>query len=257
MKVLATNGLDSVESIQITLNKPIRPMLAERVRSSEEALERLHGKAGAEYKLDGERIQIHKRNENVNIFSRRLERITDHYPEVIDAIKLIKVESLIMEAEVVAINPSTEEFLPFQELMHRRRKYGIKQAIENYPVAMIFFDLLYVNGVDKTCLTYLQRRKLLEKMIYGLKDNRIRLVQQTIVTQSEQIDKFMSSAIEIGCEGLMVKQLSSMYRAGAREFAWMKLKREYRSELADTLDLVIVGALYGRGRRVGKYGIFY
>ena len=95
---------------------------------------------------------------------------------------------------------------------------------------MIFFDLLYVNGVDKTCLTYLQRRNLLEKIIYGLKDDRIRLVQQTIVTQAEQIDKFMSSAIEIGCEGLMIKQLSSMYRAGAREFAWMKLKREYRSE---------------------------
>lgn len=253
-KVLATNGLHSVELIQITLNKPIRPMLAERVRSSEEALERLHGKAAAEYKLDGERIQIHKKNENVNIFSRRLERITDHYPDVIDAINQIKVDSLIMEAEVVAINPSTEEFLPFQELMHRRRKYDIKQAIENYPVAMIFFDLLYINGDDKTCLTYFQRRKLLEKIIYGLKDDRIRLVQQTIVTQHEQIDKFMSSAIEIGCEGLMIKQLSSMYRAGAREFAWMKLKREYRSELADTLDLVIVGALYGRGRRVGKYG---
>jgi DNA ligase-1 len=253
-KLLATKGLESLRSLQITLYKPIRPMLAERVRIAEEALERMDGKAAVEYKLDGERIQVHKGKGRVELFSRRLEKITDHYPDVAEAIKSIKTEEAILEAEVVAINPLTDEFLPFQELMHRRRKYDIKQAMENYPVVMNFFDVLYMDGDDKTSLTYLQRRQLIKKIIQGSRNEKIRLVPQIIVQKSEQIDKFMASAIENGCEGLMIKQLKSTYRAGNREFAWVKLKREYRSDLADTLDLVIVGALYGRGRRVGRYG---
>jgi len=253
-KLLATKGLESIRSLQITLYKPIRPMLAERVRTAEEALERMDGRAAVEYKLDGERIQVHKGKGKVELFSRRLEKITDHYPDVAEAIKSIKTEEAILEAEVVAINPLTDEFLPFQELMHRRRKYDIKQAMENYPVVMNFFDVLYMDGDDKTSLTYLQRRKLIKKIIQGSRNEKTRLVPQIIVEKSEQIDKFMASAIENGCEGLMIKQLKSTYRAGNREFAWVKLKREYRSDLADTLDLVIVGALYGRGRRVGKYG---
>jgi len=253
-KLLATKGLESLRSLQITLYKPIRPMLAERVRTAEEALERMDGRAAVEYKLDGERIQVHKGKGKVELFSRRLEKITDHYPDVAETIKSINTEEAILEAEVVAINPLTDEFLPFQELMHRRRKYDIKQAMENYPVVMNFFDVLYMDGDDKTSLTYLQRRKLIKKIIQGSRNEKIRLVPQIIVEKSEQIDKFMASAIENGCEGLMIKQLKSTYRAGNREFAWVKLKREYRSDLADTLDLVIVGALYGRGRRVGKYG---
>jgi DNA ligase-1 len=209
----------------------------------------------AEYKLDGERIQVHKGKEKVELFSRRLEKITHHYPDVAEAIqKLIKTNETILEAEVVAINAQTDEFLPFQELMHRRRKYGIKEAVEEYPVVINIFDVLYIDGEDKTSLPYLQRRKLIEKATKGLKNEKVRLVPQAIVTKTEDLERLMAVAIEHGCEGLMIKQLTSSYRAGARGFAWIKLKREYRSDLADTLDLVIVGALYGRGRRVGKYG---
>ncbi|MBV9175997.1 MAG: ATP-dependent DNA ligase [Nitrososphaeraceae archaeon] len=253
-KLLSTTGLESVKSLQITLFKPIRPMLAERASISEEALGKMGRKAAAEYKLDGERIQVHKNKEKVELFSRRLEKITDHYPDVAEAIKSIRVDEAILEAEVVAINTNTDEFLPFQELMHRRRKYGIKLAVENYPVVMNFFDVLYIDGDNKTSLTYIHRRKILEKIIKGSHNEKLRLVPQTIVEKSEQIDKFMASAIENGCEGLMIKQLTSTYRAGSRASAWLKLKREYRSDIADTLDLVITGALYGRGRRVGRYG---
>jgi DNA ligase-1 len=161
---------------------------------------------------------------------------------------------VILEGEVVAVNAETEEYLPFQELMHRRRKYGVEEAMENYPVIMNFFDLLYVNGKSKTELTYIERRKLLKKIIDGIKNNRIGLIKQTVATKPYEIDRFMAAAIENGCEGVMIKHLSSSYRAGAREYAWVKLKREYRSDLVDTLDLVIVGALHGRGRRAGKYG---
>lgn len=252
-KILDIKGLESLRLLKITLYKPVRPMLAERVRSAEEAMERMkHQPAAAEYKLDGERIQVHKGKE---LFSRRLEKITHHYPDVIEAIQqLIKLNETILEAEVVAINTQTHEFLPFQELMHRRRKHGIKEAIENYPVVINIFDVLYIDGEAKTSLPYLQRRKLIEKAIKGLEKEMVELVPQNIVKKAEDLEKFLAVAIEHGCEGVMIKQLISSYRAGAREFAWIKLKREYRSDLADTLDLVIVGALYGRGRRVGKYG---
>jgi DNA ligase-1 len=253
-KLLATKGLAAVRSVQITLFKPIRPMLAERVKTAEEALERMEGRAAIEYKLDGERVQIHKGRDRVELFSRRLEKITSHYPDVTKAAMSIKAKDAILEGEVVAINPQTEEYLPFQELMHRRRKHGVKEAMEAYPVVVNFFDVLYLDGKSRTALAYEERRALLEKVLKGAGDGMIKIVHMKVATKPEQIDRFMTEAIENGCEGVMVKMPSSTYRAGAREYLWVKLKREYRSELADTLDLVVVGALHGRGRRVGKYG---
>jgi DNA ligase-1 len=252
-RLLATVGLAAVQSVQITLFKPIRPMLAERAITAEDAVARMEGKAAVEYKLDGERVQVHKGKDRVELFSRRLEKITGHYPDVIASVKSIRSE-VILEGEVVAINPQTEEYLPFQELMHRRRKHGVEEAMENYPVVMNFFDILYVDGQSKTSLTYEERRKLLKKILQTAKNDKVRLVEQVVASAPEEVEKFMATAIEKGCEGVMIKQLSSTYRAGAREYAWVKLKREYRSDLADTLDLVIVGALHGRGRRAGKYG---
>jgi DNA ligase-1 len=252
-RLLATKGLKAVKSIRITLFKPIRPMLAERITTAEEALERMEGRAAVEYKLDGERVQVHKGKDRVELFSRRLEKITSHYPDVAAAVKSIKSD-VILEGEVVAVNSETGEYLPFQELMHRRRKHGVEEAMENYPVVMNFFEVLYAGGESRTDLTYLERRKLLKKVIGGVKDSRVRLIEQTVAEKPEEIDRFMATAIENGCEGVMIKQISSTYRAGAREYAWVKLKREYRGDLADTLDLVIVGALHGRGRRAGRYG---
>lgn len=252
-RLLATKGLAAVQSVQITLFKPIRPMLAERAITTEDAMARMESKAGIEYKLDGERVQVHKGKDRVELFSRRLEKITGHYPDVIKSVKSIKSE-VILEGEVVAINSQTGEYLPFQELMHRRRKHGVEEAMENYPVVMNFFDILYVDGKSKTSMTYEDRRKLLKKVLSGAKDGKIRLVEQIVASAPEEVEKFMATAIENGCEGVMIKQLLSTYRAGAREYAWIKLKREYRSDLADTLDLAIVGALHGRGRRAGKYG---
>lgn len=253
-RLLATKGLKAVMSVKITLYKPLRPMLAERVSTAEEALERMGGKAGVEYKLDGERVQVHKGKDRVELFSRRLEKITKHYPDVVVAVKSIKSE-VIAEGEVVAINPQTREYLPFQELMHRRRKYGVEQAMEQYPVVVNFFDVLYSDGVNRMSMPYVERRRLLKKILDRVKGkDKIRLIQQTIAEQPGEIDDFMASAIQSGCEGVMIKHLSSTYKAGAREYSWVKLKREYRTDLADTLDLVIVGALHGRGRRTGKYG---
>jgi DNA ligase-1 len=138
--------------------------------------------------------------------------------------------------------------------MHRRRKYGIEEAMKAYPVSLFFFDVLYLNGEDLTQKPYSERREILEKII--TKDDRVRVVQSIKSNDPKEIENFMEEAISDGCEGLVIKDADSIYRAGAREFSWIKLKREYRSELKDTLDLVIVGAFHGRGRRAGKYGAF-
>jgi DNA ligase-1 len=254
-RLLATKGLAAVKAVQITLFKPIRPMLAERVSTAEEAMERMDSRAAVEYKLDGERVQIHKGKDSVELFSRRLEKITDHYPDVSKAAMSLACKEAIVEGEVVAINLQTGEYLPFQQLMHRRRKHGIEEAMENYPVVINLFDILYLDGKSRTELAYEERRKLLAKTLNGAKNEvMLKIVPQVVATEPGEIDRFMASAIENGCEGVMVKMPSSTYRAGAREYLWVKLKREYRTELADTLDLVVVGALHGRGRRVGKYG---
>ncbi|MEM2919129.1 MAG: ATP-dependent DNA ligase [Candidatus Nitrosocaldus sp.] len=253
-RTIALDGLDAVKAIRIELFRPIRPMLAERVSSAEEALEKMGGRCAAEYKLDGERLQIHKHGNNVKIFSRRLEDITSHYPDAINAIiTCIKVD-VIVEGEAVAINQDTQEYLPFQELMHRRRKYGIEEAMREYPIALHLFDTLYINGNECIDLPYVERRRMLEGLVKSSSDSIVSVVPMLIVSDAKSMEDYMFKAINEGCEGLMIKDLKSPYRAGARGYAWIKLKREYRSELADTLDLVIVGAFHGRGRRVGRYG---
>ncbi len=253
-RMLATDGLKAVSEIKIELFIPIRPMLAERVQTSKEALDKVSGKGAAEFKLDGERVQIHRKGKKIEIFSRSLENITHYYPDVAEVSKTIKLKNFIIEAEVVATNKYTEEFLPFQELMHRRRKYDIARNVENYPVSVNVFDILWASGRDKTKLPYFKRRELLKDIITNLEDRKLTLIHQKIVTSVEELEKFMAKSIEFGCEGLVVKQTDSPYRAGARGFAWTKIKREYRSELVDSLDLVVIGGSHGRGRRVGKYG---
>ncbi len=225
-------------------------MLAERVSTAHEALDKTNGRAATEFKLDGERVQIHKGEDKVAIFSRRLENITSYYPDVVNSIRRINSEKVIFEAEVVA---TLEK--PFQELMHRRRKYNISEVVKKYPISLNLFDVLYLDGESKTNLPYTKRRRILGSSVSKTNDPMLKIIPQKIVRRPIEIEELMSKAIEAGCEGLMLKQLGSSYRAGAREFAWIKIKREYRSEIADTIDLVVVGALYGRGRRTGKYRV--
>jgi DNA ligase-1 len=252
-EAIASKGLEGIEKFEIILFNPIRPMLADRVKSEYEAIEKLGGKFAAEYKLDGERIQLHIEGENIILFSRSLENITSYYPDIVEKIpKAINAEKAILEAEAVAINENTGEFLPFQELMHRRRKYKVEKAVLQYPITVNFFDVLYYNG--KSCLEieYEQRRRLLEKIVK--EDNFAKHVPMTIIKNESEIEEFLENSINSGCEGLMLKMLDKPYQAGSRGSYWLKLKREYRNELGDSLDLVVIGAFFGKGRRTGKYG---
>jgi DNA ligase-1 len=253
--VVAEKGIDGIKEFQVSIFEPIRPMLAERLASPEEILDKLGGKCIAEYKYDGERIQLHKKGEKVVLFSRRLEKISDQYPDAIDLVKKnVTSQEAILEGECVAMDLETGEMRPFQELMHRRRKYGIEEAINRYPVSLFMFDALYVDGKDYTQEPYPARRKALEKALS--KNERISLARNKIASGPKQLEAFFEEAIEDGCEGLICKAIGkeSVYQAGARGWLWIKYKRDYKSEMTDTVDLVVVGAFHGRGKRAGAYG---
>src|SRR3989449_7757144 len=255
-KSLATGGIAAINSFKVTVGRPIRPMLAERLSDSQEILEKMNGKAAAEYKYDGLRIQAHLSNRTVTLFSRRLENITDQFPDLHILLNQGSVgDELILEGEAVPVDPSTGELLPFQLVSQRRgRKHELERTIEEIPVALFAFDLLYFNSVDYTQLDYPRRREALGKLIR--RNERLDLSRQIIVTKPEQLDDFMQQAVADGCEGLMIKSVrpDSTYNAGARGWGWIKYKREYKSEMQDTVDLVVVGAFAGRGRRGGIYG---
>ena len=162
--IVAEKGLEGIKKFQVMVFEPIRPMLAERLGAPEEILEKFSGKCVAEYKYDGERIQAHKKDGKVVLFSRRLENISDQYPDAVDLIKeKIAAKEAILEAECVAMDLETGDMRPFQELMHRRRKYGVEAAIKDYPISLFAFDALYVDGKDLTQEPFPQRRKTLGK----------------------------------------------------------------------------------------------
>lgn len=253
-EILSKKDLEGLNELQITPLKPIRPMLAERIMDPIEGLKKGNGMIAFEYKLDGERVQIHKDGLKVQLFSRSLEKITNHYPDIVDTIKKFSIDNCILEAEIVPFHLETKRIQPFQELMHRKRKYNINDVILKYPIKVFLFDILYLEGNNLTQYEYTKRRTILESIVKENKNHTIELVKQIVSSNLNQIERFFRKAKDDGCEGLMLKQLNSKYRAGAREFLWMKLKKEYDNTLGDSFDLTVIGALLGKGKRTGYYG---
>ena len=252
-EVVAKQGINGIEKFEITIFNPIRPMLADRVKSEEDAIKKFQDEFAAEYKLDGERAQIHKKGNEIIIFSRSLEKITQYYPDIVEKIpNLLICDECILEAEVVAINEDTGNFLPFQELMHRRRKYKLEKAVSDYPITVNFFDILFLNGKKIIDLPYLERRNSLLKIVKD--DKFVKVIPMSIIKNEGDVLEILENSINSGCEGLMLKMLQSPYRAGMRGSNWLKLKREYQNELGDSLDLIVIGAFFGKGRRTGRYG---
>ena len=252
-EVIAKQGIDGIKKFEINVFSPIRPMLADRVKSETDAFKKFQKEFAAEYKLDGERAQIHKKGNEIIIFSRSLEKITQYYPDIVEKIpNMLICEDCILEAEIVAINENTGDFLPFQELMHRRRKYKVEKAVLDYPITVNFFDVLYVDGKNSIDLPYLERRHLLQKIIKETKFAKV--IPMSIMKNDGDVIEVLENSINSGCEGLMLKMLDSSYRAGMRGSNWLKLKREYQNELGDSLDLIVIGAFFGKGRRTGRYG---
>jgi len=255
-RTLCLDGMEGLSDLRVSVGNPIRAMLAERLSSPAEILERLEGRAAFEYKYDGVRVQAHISQEGIRLFSRRLEDLTPQFPDVVSALRRsFRGVEAIVEGECVPVDINTGEMLPFQEVSHRRgRKYGLEDAIEEYPVRIFLFDCLYLDGRDLTELPLPRRRESLESSVDH--DEDVMLSQMRILEDPEEVEGFFNRALQDGCEGLMAKSMGegSVYRAGARGFLWIKYKKEYRSEMTDTVDLVAVGAFAGRGRRGGVYG---
>ncbi len=253
-EILHKRDLDGLNDLQITPLKPIRPMLAERIMDPKEGLKRGNGIIAIEYKLDGERLQIHKNGTEVQLFSRSLENITNHYPDIVEATRKFPFQNCILEAEIVPLDLVTKKIRPFQDLMHRKRKYNISDVILKYPIKVFLFDILYLEGNNLTQYEYRERREILQSVVKENRNNTIESVKQNVSSKLNEIEIFFRKAKDEGCEGLMLKQLDSKYRAGAREFLWMKLKEEYGNILGDSFDLTVIGALLGKGKRTGYYG---
>jgi DNA ligase-1 len=253
---LVEDGLEAVEAMRVRPGNPVRAMLAQRLSSAQEILAKLGGRCAAEYKYDGVRVQVHRTADGqIELFTRRLERIATQFPELAKLLGSgILPHEAILEGEVVAFDPASGELRPFQDVMFRRRKHGITEAVRDVPVSLFCFELLYADGEDLTRLPYPTRRARLAEAITP--SERLRLSTAIQVSDEPGLEAAFEQAVTDGCEGLLCKSLSPTagYQAGARGWLWIKLKRDYRTELSDTLDLVVVGALYGRGRRRGIYG---
>jgi len=250
-KILFEKGAKGLREFKVVVGKPIRMALAERLPDAEDIVKKI-GKCAVETKYDGMRLAVHKTGDKVEIFSRNQERMTNMFPDLIKAAqKQISAKNAILEGEAIAYNEETGEFFPFQVTMTRKRKYGIAELAKQMPVVLFAFDLLY-DGKDLTHEIYEKRRKRLKEIVK--KGFVVRLSDQIITDNPKEMEKFFEENVEKGTEGIIAKRLDSEYQAGARNFNWIKLKRSYKGELQDTIDVVIIGYFKGRGMRA-KFGI--
>jgi len=251
--VLARDGLDGLGALHLGRGRPIRAMLAERLETLEEVLDRL-GECALEYKYDGLRVQAHVGPDRIQLFSRQLEDITGQFPEIVAGLRdALRAKEAIVEGEAVPVDANTGEFLPFQEVSRRRgRKTDVDRMAQDFPVTLFAFDCLLLEGEDLTTRGYRDRRGALERILR--ETDGVRLATMRTVRELLDAESFFDEALQKGCEGLMAKSLDSTYDAGARGYQWIKFKKEYSAEMSDTIDLVVVGAFAGRGRRAGTYG---
>jgi len=265
-------GIGGIKNVKLVVGKPVRPALAERLPSADEAIKRLGKKFAAEPKFDGFRVQVHMDRRHLRgvpqaqhhlggggegvilLFSRNLENTTHAFPDIVDGVKKeVKAKSAILEGEAIAYNPVTSEFLPFQETTKRRRKYKIEEMAKKLPLVLFAFDLLYLNGKDITQKPYKERRELLE-LIVSKNGDIVKIAEEKILKSAKEIAEFFNEAISEGLEGLMLKKLDSAYVAGGRGFHWIKFKRSQAGSLTDTLDCVLLGVYSGKGKRT-EFGV--
>jgi DNA ligase-1 len=205
------------------------------------------GLVGVQPKYDGFRVQIHREGERVSIFSRNLENMTEMFPELVAAARQPAVTSVILDGEAIAYDPDSEEYLPFQETMGRRRKQGIEQFALRVPLRAFVFDVMYRDGQDLTSLPYEERLDIVNELVRG---SDALVAAPLIRTDSaEVLTRELLDNISRGLEGVVAKRLDSPYQAGARNFNWVKLKRNTSGQLNDTIDVVLLGYYRGKGRR--------
>jgi len=241
------DALRAIEKLDVQVGKPIRSELAERLPGPEKAIEKM-GEVDVQYKYDGFRTQIHKDGNVVSIFSRNLENMSDMFPELIEGTRQqVQANTVILDAEALAYNPESEEFLPFQETTRRRRKHKIEEMAKQMPLKAFVFDILYKDGTSLIDKPLVERLNILKETIKS--DDILIAASDQIVRDAKTLSLLLEEAISKGLEGVVIKKLESPYEAGARSFNWVKLKRHSRGELQDTIDCVLLGYIFGKGKR--------
>jgi DNA ligase-1 len=266
-KIIKKHGVEALEKINPKPGIPIRPSLAERIPDPEEIIKKLGPVVAIEPKLDGFRTAVHiwtsDDKKNVLLFSRNLENMTEMFPEVISSAKKLNVNSIILDGEAIGYDPKSGRFTKFQETIQRKRKYGISEFVKRIPLSVFVFDILYLNGKSLIDEPFSERRKILEKIIN--KDfGAIKLTEQYLGKSAQDIEKYLIEETKRGLEGIVIKNLNSPYEAGTRGFHWVKfkptsaalikLRKEEKTKLADTIDCVVMGAYKGRGKRA-EFGV--
>jgi DNA ligase-1 len=240
-KIALIEGPQAIKSVGVTLFVPIKPMLAEMAQDLNQVFTDHHGVTAFEFKYDGARIQIHRKDDEIRIFSRRLTDVTDSLPDIVDlARNRIKSTEYLVEGEVVATGQDQKP-LPFQDLMRRfRRVHQIGAMVKEIPLELFLFDTIYLGGRLLIDTPYEERWSILQ----SLTDEEL-LASRIVTSALPEAEKFMEAAIKAGHEGLIAKDLKSTYTPGVRGKKWFKIKP------AETLDVVIVAADWGSGRRRG------
>jgi len=249
----ARKGLKVLENIKLEVGKPIKVMLYLKAKDMKDAFERLGKPSALEYKYDGFRLMINKDEKGkIILFTRRLDNVTKQFPEVVDYVKKnIKGKSFILDSEVVGFDPKTLRYRPFQEISQRiKRKYEIEKMMKELPVEVNIFDTVYYEGRSILKKPFIERRKLLEKIVKPVK-RKIVLAKNLVTGSISEAEKFYKKALEEGEEGVMVKNLQAPYKPGARVGYGLKLKPS-----ENFFDLVIVGGEWGKGKRKGWLSSF-
>ncbi len=245
---LLKEGLEKVQKLTVTVGRPIRSELCERLPNPLKVFEKMGDEIHATPKYDGFRVQIHKNGEDITMFSRNLENMSHMFPELIEgARKQIKAKTAILDTEALAYQPDSEEFLPFQETTKRRRKHDIDEVAKTLPLKAFVFDILYVDGKSLIDTPLHERVKILEKILH--KGDILLPAPGQILTDPKDLQIMLDDSISKGLEGVVVKRIDSLYEAGGRNFNWVKLKRHSAGELHDTIDCVILGYIWGKGKR--------
>lgn len=242
-QIAKNKGIIGLTEVSLEPGRPVKVMLYQKAKTIQEAFEIVGRPAAFEYKYDGFRIQIHKKNEKITIYTRRLENVTNQFPEIISFLNNINAQSYILDAEAVGYDPVTLKYLPFQNISQRiKRKHDIIEMSKKFPVQIIIFDILYKDGVDLLKIPFIKRSETLQKIV-NQKTN-VKVPKQLITDNNDEAEKFYQSALKDRNEGIMVKNLNGIYKPGARVGYGLKIK-----PTMETIDAVIIGAYWGEGKR--------
>ena len=264
-KMLKEKRIKGLEEIEPKAFTPIMMMKAERMSSAKEIIKQI-GKCLVEPKFDGFRLQVHylgsdpRRGSDpteslpkVRLFSRSLEDVTYMYPDIVEGVKKeVKADELIIEGEAIGYNPKTGEFLPFQETVQRKRKYDIGAKSIEVPLKLFAFELLYLNGKNFIKKPFIERRKALEQVTIKNKDISKQIIvvdHQEEVDKEERLEEIFDQAVAKKLEGVIAKKIDGIYQPGARGWNWIKYKRSYSSKINDTIDCLVMGYDFGKGKR--------